>query len=350
MTEMRRQRLVRSGCPVFKWSHKSQRLGSSMEYEVPSDIHMFAANCNLVKPPEEGASAVYLVEHISVILLGNTTPPDLSEYSGTVKSIAFCGHLVQVRTAFDMIAQLRICERVEFHLGNKTQLGVYTFEGVNSYFDIGVHPNVSSLHIVSSVSQNADGPSKEFKELILRQIQLVLEHGLRAFPELRRMTLDLPDDGVYLDTVKSYIPKWKLLKDTHSIEVRGGKISLAARVPNSKAGQEKKKTVVAAAAPSPSYSPEPPPVFRPDGSFNKSTEKDRGLPTPEPEPIPGPRLLVHGVDACRREAADAMMMAREQSPPEFDLFPIPDGFLNEQGTPVDVKVSEFLQMRLCCIS
>jgi hypothetical protein len=215
MTDIRRSNLDRTGHPKFKCSTKSKSLETSQEFCVPSDIHMFW---------EIYTQGTNIVDRLNVILVGNPVTPDLTEYSKTTKLIYFHGHYSSIQTALQMACSLEVCKHVEFYLGAQDQLPIPMVE---SNMEQCVNSSVTSLKVVTTVSQSNPVESQDMKKIVLSQIETVLKRSVTAFPELTKLSLDIPDDGKYLDLVKECIPKWKQLKHTHSVTVLNGKIKTA---------------------------------------------------------------------------------------------------------------------------
>jgi hypothetical protein len=135
MSPNRKKELEKTGFPNYTISYKSSRLGYSNQLKLPSDSHVFLETLKRVVPE----SGVMKVVQLDVNLVGNIRAPDLSLYSSSVRRVLFIGHIVRVTTAFQMITQLKECRAVEFRLGNKFQLEMYSNEDLKKQGDSDDH-------------------------------------------------------------------------------------------------------------------------------------------------------------------------------------------------------------------
>jgi len=236
MTDPRKRHLEKSGNPEFKGSHASRTWNTKVDYSVPSDIHMFWEAG--MGHPQKGEGNV--APTLSVVLVGNANPPDLTQYADIVKKVVFFGHICRMKTALQMVTQLRACESVEFFLGSKEQLELYHFDDSNLLspvdkendlvLDGGVNSRVVVVTVRTNVSQNSPTEKKAIKEIVLKQIESVLSFGPKMWPSVKKMVVDLPGDGIYLDMVKEYLPMWSGIHQTHGVEMRNTRICLGRRV------------------------------------------------------------------------------------------------------------------------
>jgi hypothetical protein len=240
MSDLRQEKLNQNGCPSFRYSNGSTRLGSSQHGSIPSDGYMYLESFHPLKTQSPF--------RLDFQLIGSVTPLDLSHYSPSVKRVVFNGHILNIKTAIQMANQLGSCEEVDFHLGGKFQLSLYIgnerlakLNKTDEEFSVKVNPTVTSLSIHSDVSQHCSKKTEELKMIVYNQIEEVLLHGAEAFPNLTKMKVELPDDGIYLDMLKGLLPRWQFLKDTHSVEVQDGKIRLSVKKTD---GRKRKMSIV----------------------------------------------------------------------------------------------------------
>lgn len=136
------------------------------------------------------------IKKLSVALIGNEEVPNLCLFGPTVTEVYFNGQITYPNTAFKMLPQLVSLQRVIFNIGFAGHTNEF-HETPQEFQDATPQvPSVTSLEIKLN-HQLFRNCSEDTRNTFSKVIKSIIKHSSDSFPNLRNISVDLPDTPLF---------------------------------------------------------------------------------------------------------------------------------------------------------
>lgn len=206
--------------------------GTTLRIDSPPDIHLFYEIYEKNNRPNK----------IWYKLMGSTELPDFTEYKDDVTSVEFNGYIFNIKTAMEVTRRLVSCSEVIFVLGEKEQrILPGNVEEEKGLVDTNPALHVTSLEI--KFPSRGPGDPKNFGAFVQTQIKVILRQAICNYPNLEKITLNVPYEEEIHQLLRRYLHEWKNLKYNYDIRIMNETILLA-EISEKIPSQRKKQTSV----------------------------------------------------------------------------------------------------------